>query len=248
LKLDSDGNKIWDKTLGGSADDSPAALAETSTKDLVISGTSGSPISGDKTQVNDNDDFWLVKLNILPSFTASAIPATCGSTSANADGALHIATANAITKYGYSIGSVYTGPAFAAATAAGSTPFDLVTTLPNPTSTQPYIIRGYKDATTYIDRLVILTPTKCVVSDLSVTLSPVQTTGAKGEILSHTVTVSNAGPQPADNVMIRVTLPDTVSYQTSTAQQGSYQPATSVWTVGTVPVGSLTLTVNYKVN
>jgi hypothetical protein len=58
VKLDSTGNKQWDKTFGGSEDDQLQAL---------LGGFSASGISGDKTAPNlgtyQSLDYWLVKIN-----------------------------------------------------------------------------------------------------------------------------------------------------------------------------------------
>src|SRR5439155_284289 len=54
----------------------------------------------------------------------------------------------------------------------------------------------------------------------------------------------NAGPNAASGVTVRDTLPAGLTYQSSTASQGSYDPGTGVWTVGTVGVGATqTLTI-----
>lgn len=64
VKLNSTGTKIWDKTIGGSADDYASSVKETSTGDLVIGGGSESNISGDKTENSRGGyDNWIVKLN-----------------------------------------------------------------------------------------------------------------------------------------------------------------------------------------
>lgn len=66
-ELDSNGTVLWDKTFGGSASEMAPKIARLSTGDLIISGTSQSPISGDKTVQNHgigNDaDFWTLKLD-----------------------------------------------------------------------------------------------------------------------------------------------------------------------------------------
>ncbi len=65
--IDSIGNKIWDKTLGGSSggDDLPRII-QLSTGDYIVAGTSASPISGDKTVANYGmDDYWVVKLDSM---------------------------------------------------------------------------------------------------------------------------------------------------------------------------------------
>ena len=64
VKLDSNGNKLWDKTLGGSGDDYPHAIDTTSDGGFIIGGASNSPVSGEKTSgVFGTGDFWIVKLD-----------------------------------------------------------------------------------------------------------------------------------------------------------------------------------------
>jgi hypothetical protein len=66
VKLNSLGQKVWDKTIGGSGSEGASSIVETSDNGLVISGSSFSGISGDKTEVSRGfDDYWIVKLNSL---------------------------------------------------------------------------------------------------------------------------------------------------------------------------------------
>lgn len=252
LKADSDGVIQWDKTLGGTAEDKDAVVTETTDGGYVAAGFSYSTQnSGDKTiDTNGSSiyDDWVIKISV-PSFSASATNVTCNGTVPNSNGKLNIVTAAGITKYGYSTGSVYTGPNYTSATTASTAPYSLVSTLTNPTVNQPYTIRGFINSTSYVDRVVTLSPVICNNADLGVSISPTIRTGNKNDILSHTITVSNAGPQPSSDVIVQVTLPNTVTYLSSSAQQGTYDPNTKLWSVGTVTSGSnITLTVNYKNN
>ncbi|RDC64876.1 T9SS type A sorting domain-containing protein [Adhaeribacter pallidiroseus] len=71
IKINSQGQKIWDKTLGGSKGDRIGSIAVT-TGGYIVSGGSNSTISGDRTVSNSYDgepnagflanDIWLVKL------------------------------------------------------------------------------------------------------------------------------------------------------------------------------------------
>jgi len=67
LKVDATGNKIWDKTYGGSLSDNVTEAQPTSDGGYLIAGSSNSPINGDKTQANygiqTSTDYWLVKLD-----------------------------------------------------------------------------------------------------------------------------------------------------------------------------------------
>jgi hypothetical protein len=62
VKIDAQGNKLWDKRFGGTADDLLFAAAMTTDGGNILCGTSYSDISGDKTQNNwGGTDYWVVK-------------------------------------------------------------------------------------------------------------------------------------------------------------------------------------------
>ncbi|MDN3723307.1 T9SS type A sorting domain-containing protein [Aequorivita sp. SDUM287046] len=64
LKLDNNGNILWQKTYGGSADDVLVSALQTSEGGFIIGGVSKSDISGDKTENSrGDDDYWILKLN-----------------------------------------------------------------------------------------------------------------------------------------------------------------------------------------
>src|SRR5688572_15886260 len=64
VKIDATGNKVWDKTLGGSADESLFSVHQTTDGGFILAGNSKSGISGDKTQASKGlADFWVVKLD-----------------------------------------------------------------------------------------------------------------------------------------------------------------------------------------
>lgn len=66
VKLGASGNVEWDKTIGGNAWDGFSDLEQTSEGNYIISGSSDSPISGDKTQSNKRNgfsDYWIVMLD-----------------------------------------------------------------------------------------------------------------------------------------------------------------------------------------
>src|SRR5262249_50866478 len=65
-----------------------------------------------------------------------------------------------------------------------------------------------------------------------------------GDTVVYTVTVANNGPDAATNVTVLDVLPPQLSLQSS-GSGSSYNPATGIWTVGTLAVGesqTLTLT------
>ncbi|MBG9377854.1 T9SS type A sorting domain-containing protein [Panacibacter sp. DH6] len=67
VKLDANGNKIWDKTYGGSDDDILSSLTEISANEYIIGATSKSPVSGDKSMATVGgtgfNDFWVVRIS-----------------------------------------------------------------------------------------------------------------------------------------------------------------------------------------
>lgn len=97
-----------------------------------------------------------------PSPVASVNQATCGATSANADGSITLTNFGATDKYDYTTGSTYTGTA-TYATGSTTIPVDgiITSTLANPTTPQTYTVRVFT-ATCYTDRTVTLKPIICV--------------------------------------------------------------------------------------
>ena len=183
-----------------------------------------------------------------PAFSLAATVATCTGSVANSNAGLTVSGISGGSSYGYSPGSTYTGPAFASATSFTGTGFSIAG-LPNPTVNQPYTVRIYCDATTYTDRVVILTPAPCQSADLRLSVGPTTQTGSSGELRTYTVTLTNAGPDPATNVTVRVPMPTIATLQAAQAAQGSYNQTSNLWTVPSLTNGSsTTLTFTVKVN
>jgi hypothetical protein len=64
VKVDFMGNILWDKTFGGSGVDYWPNLAVTSAGEIVLSGNTTSPVSGDKTEpLYGLVSIWVLKLN-----------------------------------------------------------------------------------------------------------------------------------------------------------------------------------------
>lgn len=69
VKVDANGHKIWDKTLGGDAYEYSPALTEDLDGNILVFGNSLSNISGDKTAIsNGTYDWWLIKLTSSGEF------------------------------------------------------------------------------------------------------------------------------------------------------------------------------------
>ena len=75
VKLDSLGNKQWDKTFGGSGDDKLVSVSEDAEGRYVLCGTSNSPASGDKEAGTiggtGSPDFWIIRLGKAIDSTAT---------------------------------------------------------------------------------------------------------------------------------------------------------------------------------
>lgn len=63
VKLNSLGNVMWDKTIGGDSGDGCTSILQTIDNGFLIGGSSASSISGDKSEISRGlGDFWIVKL------------------------------------------------------------------------------------------------------------------------------------------------------------------------------------------
>ncbi len=64
VKIDLDGNKVWDKRFGGSRDDILPRITVTSDNCFILAAWSQSPMDGDLSQDSiGNGDFWIIKLD-----------------------------------------------------------------------------------------------------------------------------------------------------------------------------------------
>ncbi len=64
LKINSNGDKVWDKSFGGSSLDGLEALVTTTDGGYILGGTSQSGVSGNKTAPSrGGTDYWLVKID-----------------------------------------------------------------------------------------------------------------------------------------------------------------------------------------
>jgi uncharacterized repeat protein (TIGR01451 family) len=60
----------------------------------------------------------------------------------------------------------------------------------------------------------------------------------EGDSVTYTVTVTNAGPSSASAVAVADTLPAGLTYGFAVPSQGGYNPATGIWTVGEIAMGT----------
>ena len=64
FKIDSAGNQLWDKTIGGSGTDELVDIVVNPNGNILLTGTSDSPISGEKTEDTYGwEDYWLVEMD-----------------------------------------------------------------------------------------------------------------------------------------------------------------------------------------
>ncbi len=64
IKLDEDGNELWQHTLGGDQDDTLFALTQTNDGGFIAGGNSNSGATNSKSKSNQNGaDFWVLKLD-----------------------------------------------------------------------------------------------------------------------------------------------------------------------------------------
>jgi uncharacterized repeat protein (TIGR01451 family) len=87
-----------------------------------------------------------------------------------------------------------------------------------------------------------------LLSDLSVSASPLTNTVNAGEYQTYVVTLNNAGPAANTGVKVRVQIPANRSFISAVPSSGSYDPQSEIWTVGDVPIGNKTLTMTLKMN
>ena len=62
-------------------------------------------------------------------------------------------------------------------------------------------------------------------------------TPSVGDTITYTITLSNNGPDAATNVQVTEALPAGVSFVSAMPSQGTYNPATGLWSAGTVASG-----------
>ena len=63
VRLDANGNKLWDRSFGGNQDEDVWSLWPTSDNGFLLAGRSYSDVSGNKTSPNHGQsDYWLVRL------------------------------------------------------------------------------------------------------------------------------------------------------------------------------------------
>ncbi|MBX7104650.1 MAG: DUF11 domain-containing protein, partial [Gemmataceae bacterium] len=86
------------------------------------------------------------------------------------------------------------------------------------------------------------------MADLSLVKTVNNATPVANETITFTLTVTNSGPATATNARVTDLLPPGMAYVGSTPSAGTYDSATNIWTVGSIPSGaSRTLTLQVRV-
>ena len=86
-------------------------------------------------------------------------------------------------------------------------------------------------------------------TDLQVTIAVDNATPNEKDTITYSISLTNNGPVNATGVTVYDALPNGVTYVSSTASQGSYDPGTGDWTVGDIDNGAQsTLTIKATVN
>ena len=75
-------------------------------------------------------------------------------------------------------------------------------------------------------------------ADLAVTASVDDGTPAVGDTVVYTIRVTNQGPAQATGVQVSYDLGDRMAFVSSVPTQGSYNPQSEIWTVGTLEPGA----------
>jgi len=186
-----------------------------------------------------------------PDLTANVetTQAACASPVDNPLGTITLTADDGIyAKAEYNIGTAYAGMGYANAAdvTSSNVGFNLVNTLPNPEFTTYYLVRAYATETLYRDFVVSLDPKSCSIADLSLTVSPITDSANEGEQLTYVVTLTNAGPDPAVNVEVKVDIPVGLELLSTTPSVGDYSAGTQLWIADLVPVGNHQLSITYR--
>jgi uncharacterized repeat protein (TIGR01451 family) len=140
----------------------------------------------------------------------------------------------------WTVGSVNTGtPALTLQSTATGTTLGTKTTLASITAEdQPDTNLNNNQATATV------TPQQ---DDLQITKTVNNPTPNVGQNVTFTITVTNAGPSTATNVIATDLLPAGLTFVSDTTTQGAYNPVTGLWTIGTVGVLTTPITMNMVV-
>lgn len=98
------------------------------------------------------------------------------------------------------------------------------------------------------DRACITLTTTTPAADLRLTKAVDKTIVRPGEQMTFTLTLTNSGPASAQDVKVKDLIVAPLSFLSASPSQGTYDASTGVWDIGTVAVGTVTLTITVRVN
>ena len=190
---------------------------------------------GDKASGNVSTSPWLVlSLALSPStITAGGTSTVTASVTSDSSGATHLTAPffpNGI-------------PIAFGATGGTITPASALTQSGNALSSFISTTVGTATVSATLDNQTVslslmVTPPPTTQADLAVFKSVSNPTPNVGDTITYTITLDNGGPDPATGVVVGDTLPAGVTYVSSSASQGAYDPTTNLWTVGDVKVAT----------
>ncbi len=74
--------------------------------------------------------------------------------------------------------------------------------------------------------------------DLALAHTANRTIATDGQTVTYSISINNSGDTTASGVTVKALIPSGLTYLSSNAQQGSYNPTTGIWTIGQLPVGT----------
>lgn len=114
IKINATGNKVWDKTYGAMHNEGISGIVDAGNGDYVMAGSSGSDISGDKTQNSyGSEDFWVLKMNTCLPVTTLCEGQSYTLSATGCDGGIVWSTGAVGTSIQVSTAGTYTATCFA---------------------------------------------------------------------------------------------------------------------------------------
>jgi hypothetical protein len=248
VKTDANGNKIWDKTIGGTGSESMADFLINRDNSYTLAGTSDSGIGADKTQGSQGlNDYWIVKASSCQTSNTPATVVDGQSITLKANGCNGIVTwSGGVTATGASVSvSPSTTTTYTATCAiAGCSTQSSTITLSVVGVPTPIITTSPSPALTCSGSPVTLTASGCPVgtvynwtpsgqgSSMSISVSPATNTNYTVTCVVGTNTSSASTTVPVTNVS-----------QVMSVASGDYNvPAT--WNCNCVPLPCSVVTIN----
>ncbi|WP_306354237.1 gliding motility-associated C-terminal domain-containing protein [Flavobacterium sp. '19STA2R22 D10 B1'] len=108
---------------------------------------------------------------------------------------------------------------------------------------------GDQEEPNYLDNITVSTPVPVPITNLSIVKTVDNATPNVGGEVVFTLTINNAGPSDATDVVVTDLLPSGYTFVSATPSAGTYDNASGLWTVGVLNNGiSATLNVTALVN